>query len=199
MSAFRRYLTREEERLLFGAVARIASPLARRDHGWMRLMRYTGIRVGAASQLTCRHAREALKSEYLELEPAIQKRKQGHRVFITRPARRALQDLLKVRREMGYIEADAAPLIMSRNHCGMSIRSFQARMRQWCREAGLDASATPHWLRHTLAKRMMKQSTAMDPRGVVKSALGHRSIASTSIYTEPDKEDVEQAMQEANC
>ncbi|NBC23229.1 MAG: tyrosine-type recombinase/integrase [Gammaproteobacteria bacterium] len=108
----------------------------------------------------------------------------------------ALRSLLKIRRDMGFAEADDAPLIVSRNHRGLSVRSFQARMRKWCQSAGLPVHATPHWFRHTLAMRLMRNSTAADPRGVVQGALGHRDINSTAVYTRPSREDVDRAMQE---
>ncbi len=193
---FERYLTEAEERKLFAAVKSRSGILAERDHAWMRLLRATAMRVGALSKLTCGHAREALRSGYLELEPAIQKRKVGHRILVTKKCRKALQDLLRIRRELGHPETPDAPLIMSRNHKGMSVRSFQARMQMWREAAGLDVAASPHWWRHTVAKRLMKQSTAADPRGVVQGVLGHKNPNSTAVYTRPDRDDIDDAMQE---
>ncbi len=80
----------------------------------------------------------------------------------------------------------------------MSIRSFQERVTHWCQVARLEVMVSPHWFRHTLAKRIMKNSTAQDPRGVVQGALCQKSINSTSIYTLPDREDIEQAMEEVS-
>ena len=60
----------------------------------------------------------------------------------------------------------------------------------------LKVPVSPHWFRHTLAKRMMKHSTSRDPRGVVQSVLQHRSIDSTLVYTRPDREEVERALSE---
>lgn len=195
---FKRYFTIQEERQLFSALSKLSDIHARRDHAWMRLLRQTGIRIETLAGLNVLDAREALASKYLELRPEITKRNQGGRVFLTRKARQALRDLLKIRREMGYGEGADEPLIYSRNHRRMSIRSYESRTRYWCRHAGLDVAGTPHWFRHTLAKRIMATSTAGDPRGVVQAALGHASIASTSVYTMPDKEDIERAMEEAS-
>jgi hypothetical protein len=44
---------------------------------------------------------------------------------------------------------------------------------------------------------MMAQSTARDPLGVVQGGLGHSSRASTGIYTLPEREDMERALEEA--
>ncbi|MCP3868331.1 MAG: tyrosine-type recombinase/integrase [Gammaproteobacteria bacterium] len=194
---FRRYLTSAEERQLFGHISSMSGIYARRDHAWMRLLRQTGIRVGTLAGLNVFDARQGMSTKYLDLRPEITKRRQGGRVFLTKKGRTALGDLLKIRKEMGYGEAADDPLIYSRKHQRMSIRNYEARMRYWCESASLEVSASPHWLRHSLAKRIMHTSTSDDPRGVVQAVLGHRSIASTVIYTVPDKEEVELAMEEA--
>lgn len=194
---FQRYLTVEEERQLLRALASRSGVLARRDSAWMRLMRQTGIRVGALSGLTVFDAREALRLGHLALRDEISKGARGYQVYLNRKARAALHDLLRARREMGHAEIPEHPLVMSRNHQGMSVRSFQARMDMWVRSAGLAVHATPHWWRHTLGRRVMCQSTARDPRAIAQAALGHASINSTAIYTRPGREDIAQAMEEA--
>jgi site-specific recombinase XerC len=194
---FERYLTPAEERQLLRTLAQYADVLARRDHAWMRWMRHTGIRVAAASRFTCGDAREALAAG----EQVVRGEKGGRttRIPLRKGGRRALQDLLRLRREMGQIEDPEAPLVVSRRGAALSVRSYQARMREWCKAAGLSAEASPHWLRHTLAKRVMANSTARDPRGVVMALLNHSSITSTSVYTMPDREEIERALDEASC
>jgi len=193
---FNRYLTQDEERTLFRCIKAHAGPLAARDFQWMRLARNTGLRVGTLAGLTVMDARQALASNYLVIRSDISKRKQAHTVKVNRFAGPCLRALLKIRREMGHPESDNAPLIMSRNHQGLSVRSFQARMRYWVKKADLPVQATPHWFRHTLAMRVMRNSTSADPRGVVQGVLGHRDINSTAVYTRPSREDVSLALDE---
>lgn len=196
MKSFNRYLTQAEERQLLGHIKQFASPLARRDHAWMRLARNTGLRVGTLAGLTVMDARQALAGGYLQIRGAIAKRKQAHTVHLNKAAAKALRELLKIRREMGHAEGDDATLIVSRNHRGLSVRSFQSRMNLWVKSAGLDVAATPHWFRHTLAMRLMRNSTAQDPRGVVQGVLGHKDINSTAVYTQPSREDLSLALDE---
>ncbi len=198
MHTFERYLTVAEERQLLRSVGKQADIYARRDHAWMRLLRQTGIRVQALSKLTVHDARQALFSKHLQLDAEIQKRGIEHKVFVTRKAQQAIKDLLAIRREMGHAEHPDAPLIVSRNNRGLSVRSFQARMQHWCRVAGLEVSASPHWWRHTVAKRLIASSTSTDPLGIVQSALGHKSRNSTAIYAAPDRESVMHAMEAAS-
>lgn len=196
---FDRYLTITEERKLFATVKQFGHILARRDYAWMRFLRQTGLRVGTMSQLTVNDAREALHTHYLQVRPEIAKRGIGGQVYVTQAGRKALTDLLRIRREQGHAEHPDAPLVMSRQEGkGMAVRSYQHRMAMWVRQAGLNVQASPHWFRHTLAKRIMKNSTAQDPRGVVQGALLQRSANSTAVYTMPDREDVEQVLEEVS-
>lgn len=193
-AVFDRYLTVAEEKQLLATVASRAGVLAARDHAWMRLLRHTGIRVLSLARLTCFDARQALRENYLDIAPI--KRNDGGKVYINKRARQALQDLLRIRREMGHAEQPDGALVMSREGA-MSVRSFQHRMQHWRDEAGLSVEASPHWWRHTLAKRIMRQSTADDPRGIVQRALLHSDISTSAIYTMPDREAYESALEEA--
>jgi len=193
---FDRYFTEAEEKQLFTTVKGRSGLLPERDYAWMRLFRATGMRVGAVSQLTVGHARAALRGGYLDLQSEIQKKGIEHRIFATKACQKALRDLLRIRREMGYAATNDGGLIMSRNHKPMSIRSYQSRMNYWCAMADMGIKASPHWFRHTVGKRIMKNSTAQDPRGIAQGILGHISGRSTEIYTRPDKEDIEQVMRE---
>jgi len=194
---FDRYLTEAEERDLLATIRRTAGLLAERDHAWVRLMRFTGIRVGALSRLTCSDARRALADGRLTLRAEIQKRKRGHSLYLSRQADAALRDLLRIRRAMGFFESDGAPLVMSQKGNSMSVRSYQDRLGNWGRDAGLGLDVSPHWLRHTFAKRLVARSEARDPRAVAQAALGHAERSSTDIYIRPDREQIERDIQRA--
>lgn len=196
---FERYLTEDEEKRLLNYVRRYADVLARRDYAWMILMRTTGVRVGTCSQLTVGDAKDALRENRLRVRSEIAKGGRGYDVSLRKERSiEALKTLLRVRVDMGYKNGDPdAPLIMSRNHRAMSVRSYQARMVQWTMEAGLQVRASPHWLRHTLAKRVMKESEARDKIAIVQVVLGHRSRESTVLYTLPDREDIDAALDAA--
>jgi len=201
-----RYLTEQEERRLLQTVKSRSGLFARRDYHWMRLARNTGLRVGTLHGLTVADARAALASGYLAIRPEISKRKQAHKLFLNKVATRSLKALLLVRRDLLATCSAETPacdseqaLIVGRSGQALSVRSFQHAMRKWSQLAGLPVSASPHWWRHTLAMRIMRSSTAADPRGTVMSVLGHRSINSTAQYTGPSREDVECALREVSA
>ena len=49
---------------------------------------------------------------------------------------------------------------------------------------------TPHTLRHTYATRLMRVTNIR----VVQKLLGHKRLSSTEIYTHPDQEDIDKAV-----
>lgn len=196
-AVFNRYLTEAEERQLFRHVAQFASVLAQRDHAWMRLLRQTGLRIGSLAGLTVADAQEALATGVIIVRPEIAKRGLGYTVDVNKSARAALRDLLRLRREMGHPPVGDEPLVVSIRGRALSVRSFQARMHDWVQQAGLPVAASPHWFRHTLAKRLIARSEAADPLGIVQAALGQRTRTSSAVYALPDREDVRRAMEAA--
>jgi len=194
---FREYLSLGEEKKLLATVAATAGLLAERDHAWMLTLRHTGCRIDAFSRLTVAHAEAVLKTGYLTLEPGIMKRNKGHTLYVSKPGRMAFKALLSVRRRMRFAHDPDGPLVMSRNHDPMSVRSYQARLRYWDSKAGLDLGLSPHWFRHTFAKRLMAASESQNPVLIVMAALGHTDIRSTLQYTWPDKEVMELELENA--
>jgi site-specific recombinase XerC len=193
-----KYLTEDEEKKLFATVGNVKGVYAERDWAWMWLLRHTGMRIGSLAGLTIADARKALIHGRLTLKGEHAKRGNGYEVPINKKAKSALRLLIKCCEQMGYTTQPNQPLVMGRNHKGLSIRSFQDRMRFWSDLSGLDMKITPHWFRHTLAIRIMDRSTANDPRAMAQAALGHKAANSTLIYTRPRKEDVAMAMEEAS-
>ncbi len=190
-----RYLTEDEERRLFRAVNETAGDYARRDAAWMQLLRQTGIRIGAMSQLNVGDAQQALRSHKLVLRDEICKGGRGYSVHCNRKARQALRQLLALRRQWGYAPIPHAPLVVSRNHNRMAVRTYQQRMKLWVKKAGLDVDATPHFFRHTVGHRIIQRSTAANPLQVVQNVLNHSNINNSTIYTRPSREQIEADME----
>jgi site-specific recombinase XerD len=209
-SVNRRYLTEAQQALLLGTLKQFAAVQARRDRAWIRLMLNTGCRVGEFSNICVKQARLALTTGWLFIpkehrkgwnrkprknskgESYIPRPPNDHQIPVTDPVREDLRTLLKIQIEMGGAGHDDDPLILSRKHRGMSIRSFQDRFEHWCALCGIEAS--PHWLRHTRAMNIMRRSSSNDPRGIVQGALGHADISSSGIYTRMSKEDLAQQL-----
>ena len=63
---------------------------------------------------------------------------------------------------------------------GISPRAIQYIVEKYLEEAGIQ-SASVHTLRHTFAVHMVKKGTKLD---IVRQALGHESLKTTSIYVD---------------
>lgn len=215
MRAFDRYLTEaEQKRLLQHMHLMRADALALRDGALMRLLLYTGMRLGETLALTQAEALSALRSGWLfiprerrkgfnrTVQPGKPARKppKDHTVLCTEPVKQALRDLIAARVQLQHGQAafEHEPLIISRRGAPISARAVQLRVREWCRAAGIEGRVTPHFFRHTRAKNIMRRSTSADPRGIVQAALGHASIASTGIYTAVSKEELTAALNEVD-
>lgn len=200
---FERYLTVAEERQLLAHINKFKDVTAQRDHAWIRFARHTGARIEALCGFTCFDAREALRSGHITFRAAILKgRKDGgrdHQIYASSEAQRALRDLLRIRRQMGHAEQPDMPLIMSRRRRGIDPRTLQKQLKAWAHGAGLGIAdkVSPHWLRHTFAKRIIAQSTAANPPLIAMQALGHSSLDTTLVYILPDREQMAQAIEEA--
>ena len=193
-----RYLTEPEQaRLLETLKGASGGPLAARGYAWVRALRHSGLRITEFALINVGDALAALRTGYLfiprehrkgwkrtEREGAPKRNPpKDHQTYVTNALREALEDLLKCRLlplgDLGCSEN--APLIVARDG-------------EWAKLSGFPPGVSPHWLRHTRAMNIMRDSTARDPRGVVQSALGHADIRSTGIYTQTPREDVEAAL-----
>ena len=191
-NVFRRYWTEAEERRLLAAMRATNGWAARRDEAWLQLLLATGCRIGEFARLTVADARAALREGWLFFPR--EHRKGGHmdhQVPVTKPVAQALRALAAI---AGAEVAGDAPLVASRTGVALSVRSYQARIAHWCRMARVP-HASPHWARHTRAMRIMKRSTAKDPRGLVQGALGHARIGSSGVYTRLSKEDLQRELE----
>lgn len=193
-----KYLTEEEQSRLRLTLKQHAGETARRDDALIRLLIASGLRIGECLRLSVGDAAAAVKSGYLFIPKEYRKGRAGerrdHEVLMTNSVRLAVRDLLELR-EGAHLD-DA--LVVSRKHGVLTVRAFEFRVRYWAELAGLPAGVSPHWFRHTRAMNIMRRTTATDPLGVVKAALGHGSIRSTEVYARATREKVEAALHEVD-
>lgn len=193
----KRYLTETEQHKLLNSAKSRRDPLAQRDYWWMRLMILTGMRVTEFSQLTRAQAEAALQHGWLVV-PKEQRKggKLGNEYMVTEPVRACLDALVFMSRSESAGPEHAAPLVWGRDGAAMSVRSYQARLKVWVLEAGIDPRTSVHWLRHTCGMNVIRNSRSKNPLKVAQMALGHASIASTGIYTQMSREEYARDMQQ---
>lgn len=199
----KRYLTElEQSRLLLG-VSKVADPLAQRDFHWIGALILTGMRVQEFSRLTVPMVQLALASGWLvSPKEHCKGGKRSNEYLVTARLRTHLEALVALSRELGAgcaLPDAGQPLVWGRDVAGragpLSVRSYEARLKQWAVHAQLDARISPHWLRHTRGMNIMRRSRGTNPLKVAQIALNHRSLKSTGIYLDMSREEFERELQ----
>ena len=191
------YLTEAEQGKLLATIGQYREEKAQRDFHIVSALIASGLRIGEFLLVTVGDVYAALDTNYLYIPAANRKGgKRDHSVYLTKTLRRDLSSLLAIRES---IDAEHYLVAGRNDQTPMSARNLQQRVKAWAKEAGLaHLDITPHYFRHTAAMNLLRHSSAREPLRVVKSALGHRNINSTSIYTEASREEVAEAMNAAD-
>jgi len=146
---------------------------AKRDYAILTLFYSSGIRL---SELT------GIDVEDISLERAIVRvlGKGGleREAELTDQAIKALGSYLKARRF--WKGSSNKAFFLTRTGERIKKRDVERKVKEYAKKAGIKEKVTPHMLRHSIATHLL--DSGMDIRRV-QSFLGHKSIASTQIYT----------------
>lgn len=166
------------------------------------LMWYCGLRLSETLQIHAPDIKDLhTLNPTLALRAETTKNRQARTIPIPSPlARRLIHWLAET---APFFESDPplegypGPILLRKHvddqprtpHVTLTPRAVQYAFTIAARKASI-AHTTPHTLRHTFAKRMLKVA---DLR-TVQTALGHKSVLTTQTYTEPTLDDVRLAM-----
>jgi integrase/recombinase XerC len=155
------------------------SPLGVRDKAILEILYSAGLRV---SELT------GLNSDDLDLDAGLAtvrgKGKKERLVFFGPDALACLKQWLDMRAKLlagknGLAKGKDA-VFLNKNGTRLTTRSVGRLLEKYLAQAGLDRRTSPHTLRHTFATHLLDRGA--DIRSV-QELLGHRSLATTQIYT----------------
>lgn len=150
------------------------TPLGRRDRALLETAYSAGVRV---AELV------GLNLEDIDMdEGSATVRGKGRRerlVFLGPPALEAIREWTDDRNALAKPKAGNA-LFLNKNGTRLTTRSVGRILSKYLGSAGLDPQASPHSLRHSFATHLLNQGA--DIRGV-QELLGHKSLATTQIYT----------------
>lgn len=165
-------LTREDEH----------SPAPERDAAILSLLLMTGIRL--SELVTIDLTDVDLESGLIKV---MGKGRRERLAPLTESAREALSKWMAVR--PGKRESQA--LFTRNNGERISHRTVQHLVKKTAKRLGLDPRLSPHKLRHTFATTLFAEDTALRD---IQELLGHKNIASTSIYTHTNVAKIRQAV-----
>lgn len=174
--------------------------LGRRDRAMLETIYSTGIRV---SELV------GLDLADLDLETeSMHVRGKGKKERLVPLGTHAL---LAIRRYIEMLEADprfgptwrekaqaggrGMALFINKHGGRLSSRSVRRKLDKYLREAGLDATISPHTLRHSFATHLLDNGA--DLRSV-QELLGHQSLSTTQVYTHLTTDRVREAYDKAH-
>jgi integrase/recombinase XerC len=155
--------------------------LGRRDRAILELLYGAGMRV---SELTGLNLSDLENAEGLATVRG--KGKKERLVFFGNEAQGALGDWLRARETL-LVRLNKQPagkhkdaVFLNKNGTRLTVRSVGRLVAKYLAQAGLDPAASPHSLRHSFATHLLDHGA--DIRSV-QELLGHRSLATTQIYT----------------
>jgi integrase/recombinase XerC len=176
-------------------------PLGLRDRAIFETLYTAGLRV---SELT------GLDVDDLDLQAGIATiRGKGRRerlAILGQPALTALKAWLDVRGNIlksdgqkpkvnGYGIGNAGAVFLNKRGGRLTSRSVGRLLEKYLAQTGLDSRTSPHSLRHSFATHLLDNGA--DIRGV-QELLGHRSLATTQIYTHVTTQRLQDSYQKAH-
>jgi len=176
-------LTEAETQSLLRAAGQSPHGLGKRNYALLQVMLQAGLRVGEMAAL--RVSDVVLRERAGTVQVRHGKGRKEREVPLNASARRGLSAYLKSR--AAYRPHD--PLFCSDTGAAISVRSIQTMVSNLARRAKITRiPVSAHTTRHTFASAFLKQN----PGKLVELAalLGHESLDTTAIYTQPTAEEM---------
>jgi integrase/recombinase XerC len=174
------------ERLLTAPPAN--TPLGLRDRAILETIYSAGMRVSECVNLSL---------EDVDLDSGIAtvrgKGKKERLALLGPKSLKALRHWLEARQTLPLRNKEA--VFVNKNGTRLTSRSVGRLLEKYLAVAGLDAKTSPHSLRHSFATHLLDRGA--DIRSV-QELLGHRSLATTQIYTHVTTHRLQESYQKAH-
>lgn len=176
-----KYLSdKEVKSLLDGLPFKSAEEI--RNMAILKLLYYTGMRIGEVQQLDLEH----LQWETRQLR-VLGKGDKERLIPMSQKLADVLEAWVNIRTNLPYIKSSALFVSLGRNHRGERIcyGAMRQIVKRLLKDAGL-GDYSPHKLRHTFATQLLDRGAPLEQ---ISKLLGHSRLDTTLIYaqTEPGK------------
>jgi integrase/recombinase XerD len=166
------------------------TPEAKRDRAMLELLYATGLRVSELVALDVNDVN--LHGSYVR---CMGKGSKERTIPIHEQAASAVKD---------YLDEGRPPLVKARREDALFVnrrgerltrQGFWLILKQYAKEANIEAHVTPHTLRHSFATHMLKGGMNLRQ---VQELLGHANISTTGVYTQVANEHQRQVYERAH-
>jgi integrase/recombinase XerC len=186
-----KHFTRSEEKRFRKSVEERESPW---DKLMFDLLFDTGLRL---SELTGINVGDVADKKYLTIVGKGMKERTIP-IWSVNGLTEEIIGFLEWKRDHGEYIHPRSPLFCSKSNKirvnkRISDRAVQYLVNRYTKEAGLERKFYPHACRHSFGFNLGRKG---DPIQVIKKLMGHSKIETTSIYVEPDMDQLENAL---NC
>jgi integrase/recombinase XerC len=155
-----------------------------RDIAIVEVLANTGLRVGELAALTLDDVELSEQRGWVTVHSG--KGEKYRRVPLNADARKALAEYLEIR-----ADGENGQLFLGQRGGGLTSSGIWRVVKRYGKRAGLDIS--PHDLRHTYGTRLVREEGV--DLVTVATLMGHKSLDSTAIYTQPSEEDMARAVE----
>jgi len=162
-----------------------------RDQAIIELILQTGLRLTEVARLHVSHVSLPTKISkdpgFVGSVTVLGKGRKQRSVTLNYKACRSIKNYLAIRPE-----TEDTHLFISKFKVGLGARGIEHMMTKHLKEAGIP-NANVHTLRHTFATHNVRRGTKLE---VIRQALGHESLETTSIYVHLAREMMDKELQE---
>ncbi len=166
-------------------------PFGRRDRAWLETLYSAGVRV---SELTGLNITDMDLSDKVLVVRG--KGKKERLALLGDAAVSAIRSWLPDRAVIvSELRKDTQAVFLNKNAGRLTTRSVARLLAKYLASAGLDPRTSPHTLRHSFATHLL--DAGADIRGV-QELLGHKSLATTQVYTHVTTQRLQASYQNAH-
>ncbi len=185
-------LTQDEQKLILRATAK-----HRRDHVIISLALGTGLRLGEIVGLNVGdvYAPDGMPKVRVRVRREIAKGGRAGDVFLPDRLVTKMVRFWKWKKRRGE-RLDAAPLFCAQSRRRLSKRRVQFMWRQWQERAGFDRLYPFHSLRHTSVTNVYRRTRDLF---LAQRFARHASPLTTTVYTHPSDEELQDRLLGLNC